>query len=101
MEKVRRRRYRAEAWRKILGRFEESGQAESVFCAQERISTQSLRRWRLRLGGESDRALVSKAAHVTSHPAGFIDLGTLRSSVSRLEVRLELGAGIVLSIARG
>jgi hypothetical protein len=101
MEKVRRRRYRAETWSKILGRFEESGLAESAFCAQERISTQSLRRWRLRLGGESDRALVTKAAHLTSQPAGFIDLGDLRSGASRLEVRLELGAGVVLSIARG
>jgi len=33
--------------------------------------------------------------------APFIDLGDLRSGDSRLEVRLELGAGIVLSIARG
>ena len=98
MEKIRRRRYRAETWRKILGRFEESGLAESVFCARERISTQSLRRWRLRLGGGSDRALVTKAS---SQPIGFIDLGDLRSGASRLEVRLELGAGIVLSIARG
>jgi hypothetical protein len=101
MEKIRQRRYRAETWRKILGRFEESGLAAPVFCARERISTQSLHRWRSRLGGESDGALVAKATQLASKTAGFIDLGDLRSGDSRFEVRLDLGAGIVLSIARG
>jgi len=31
----------------------------------------------------------------------FIDLGDLRSGGPRLEVRLDLGAGVILSIARG
>jgi hypothetical protein len=34
-------------------------------------------------------------------PASFIDLGDLRSSGLRFEVRLDLGGGMVLSIARG
>ena len=101
MAKIRQRRYRAETWRKIMGRFEESGLAAPAFCARERISIQGLRRWRSRLGGESDQALVAKAAQLTSKTAGFIDLGDLRSSGSRIEVRLELGAGLILSIARG
>jgi hypothetical protein len=101
MEKIRRRRYGAETWRRILGRFEESGLAAAAFCARERISTQSLRRWQLRLGGESDRALVAGATQLTSKPAGFIDLGDLRTGDPRVEVRLELGAGIVLSLVRG
>ena len=101
MEKIRRRRYGAETWRRILGRFEESGLAAAAFCARERISTQSLRRWQVRLGGESDQTLVAKATQLTSNAAGFIDLGNLRSGDSRFEVRLELGAGIVLSIGRG
>ncbi|MGB6451836.1 MAG: IS66 family insertion sequence element accessory protein TnpB [Steroidobacteraceae bacterium] len=101
MEKIKQRRYRAQTWRKIVGRFEESGLAAPAFCARERISIQSLYRWRSRLGGESDRALVARAADLTSKTTGFIDLGDLRSGASRFEVRLELGAGIVLSIARG
>jgi len=101
MEKTRQRRYRAETWRKILRRFEESGLAARAFCTRERISIQSLQRWRSRLGGESDQALVAKAAQLTSKTAGFIDLGDLRSGGSRFEVRLELGAGVILSIARG
>ena len=55
----------------------------------------------LRLGGESDRALRRQGGESTSKPAGFIDLGDLRSSGSRFEVRLELGGGVILSIARG
>jgi hypothetical protein len=72
-----------------------------AFCARERISRQSLYRWRSRLGGESDQALVAKAAQLTSPASEFIDLGDLRSGGSRWEVRLDLGAGVVLSIARG
>jgi hypothetical protein len=101
MEKIKQRRYRAKTWRKILDRFEESGLAARAFCARERISMQSLRRWRTRLEGESDLALVAKATELTSKTSGFFDLGDLRTREPRFEVRLELGAGVVLSIARG
>ncbi|SRR5712691_8679512 len=101
MEKIRQRRHGAEVWRRILGRFEESGMTAPAFCARERISRQSLYRWRSRLGGESDQALIAKAAQLTNRASGFINLGDLRSGGSRMEVRLEFGAGVVLSIARG
>jgi hypothetical protein len=101
MDKIKQRRFGAETWRKILGRFEESGTTAQTFCLREGISTKSLRRWQLRLGGDTDQALVSKAACLTSKPAGFIDLGDLRSGSSRYEVRLDLGAGVILSIVRG
>jgi hypothetical protein len=101
MEKIRQRRHGAKAWRGILGRFEESGMTAPAFCARERISRQSLYRWRSRLGGESDQALVAKAAQLTNKAAGFIELGDLRSGGPRMEVRLEFGAGVILSIARG
>jgi hypothetical protein len=99
MERVKQRRFRAGGWRKILGRFEDSGLTAQAFCANERISTRSLRRWQLRLG--TDSALPVKAARPASKAAGFIDLGDLRSGGSRFEVRLELGGGVILSIARG
>jgi hypothetical protein len=101
MQKIKQRRYRAETWQKILGRFEESGLTAPAFCAREGISTQSLQRWRSRLCGESDHALVTKATQLTRKTDEFIDLGALRSADSRFEVRLELGAGLILSIARG
>jgi hypothetical protein len=101
MEKVKQRRFRAGGWRKILGRFEESGLTAQAFCANERISARSLRRWQLRLGAGLEEALPVKTARPTSKPDGFIDLGALRSDGPKFEVRLELGAGVVLSIARG
>lgn len=101
MQRIKRRRYGAEAWRKILGRFEESGLMAPAFCARERISRQSLRRWRSRLGAEPDHSLVAEARQLTRKADEFIDLGALRSPESRFEVRLELGAGVILSIARG
>jgi hypothetical protein len=97
MEKIKQRRYGAKGWRKILCRFEESGLTALAFCTQERISTKSLRRWQLRL---ADDSVVANVAPSASKPAGFIDLGDLRTGGSRYEVRLELGVGIVLSIAR-
>jgi hypothetical protein len=101
MQGIKRQRYSAETWRRILGRFEESGLTARAFCVRERISRQSFYGWRARLGGESDQALVAKAAQLTSPASGFIDMGDIRSGGSRLEVRLDLGAGVVLSIARG
>ena len=101
MQQSKQRRYRADTWQKILGRFEESGLTAAAFCAREKICTKSLYRWRSRLGGGSDHALVAKAAQLTRKTGDFIDLGDLRSSDSRFEVRLELGAGVILSIARG
>jgi hypothetical protein len=101
MERMMRRRHGAETWRRILGRFEESGMTAPAFCERERVGRQSLYRWRSRLGGESDQALVAKAAQLTSKAAGFIDLGDFRSGGLRMEVRLDLSAGVVLSIARG
>jgi hypothetical protein len=47
-----------------------------------------------------DRALRHKAPSVANTVAEFVDLGALRHSGARLELRLDLGAGIVLSIAR-
>jgi hypothetical protein len=101
MQKMKQRRYRAGAWREILGRFEDSGLGAPAFCARERVSVQSLRRWQSRLGGESGHALVAKAEGLTDKTAEFIDLGALRSAEPRLEVRLELGGGVILCIARG
>ncbi len=53
MEKIKQRRYGAQTWRKIRGRLEEeSGLTPRPYCAREGVSTKSLRRWQLRLGGD-------------------------------------------------
>jgi putative transposase len=101
MEKARQGRLSAKAWRGILARFEESGLTAVAFCEREGISCKSLYRWRSRLGSTSDQPVAPNAASVTNSAAGFIDLGALRTVSSRLELRLDLGGGVLLHLARG
>ena len=44
---------------------------------------------------------MTRREPVAEVSAPFIDLGDLRSGGPRLEVRLDLGGGVILSIARG
>lgn len=100
MEKTTRRRLGAKAWPGMLARFEESGLTAVAFCEREGISSKSFYRWRLRLRGSASRGAAGKDASVTSAAAGFIDLGALRGNSSRLELRLDLGAGMLLHLVR-
>jgi transposase-like protein len=88
----------AEQWRVLLSRFDGSGLSVAEFCAREGISDTSFHRWRGRLqaagSGKPDRAA----------PAAFLDAGVLRRehpSAARLELTLDLGGGLQLSLVRG
>lgn len=102
---MRRVRRNEATWRELFRRQERSGLVTAQFCRREGINAGLFRRWRAVLsepkrrvsgtkGSRSLESLVSKAP--------FIDLGALGSAGgSRIDIRLELGGGIVLSIARG
>jgi hypothetical protein len=50
------------------------------------------------------RAVVDKPARAAPSPvstAGFVDLGALKDAASRLEMRLDLGGGMLLHVVRG
>lgn len=86
-------------WRSLLAKFDGSGLGVDAFCRREAISAASLYRWRTLLsdGREGGEAEVSKQA-----PA-FVDLGTLTSAGSsrpRLDLKLDLGDGLVLHLVR-
>jgi len=102
MGQSKRIRRSATMWRRLFSRQLSSGQSVPEFCRGEKINAALFRRWRSRLkyAGEGQQAPV-RAEPAAEVAVPFIDLGDLRSSGSRVEVRLELGAGIVLSIARG
>ena len=101
MEKTTRRRLSAKAWPGMLARFEGSGLTAVAFCEREGISSKSFYRWRLRLrGSASQSGAADKGAGVTNAAGGFIDLGALRGGSSRLELRLDLGAGMLLHLVR-
>jgi putative transposase len=83
---------RSEAdWRAIIARFDGSGTSMAEFCRRESIGLESFRRWRNHLDSSQQRA------------SGFLELGTLPTPVeaSRLELKLDLGCGIVLHLVRG
>jgi Transposase len=92
----------AAVWRQLFSRQSSSGLSVSEFCRREGINAGLFRRWRSTLkGSQSDRRMTRRTERAVGVPAPFIDLGDLRSGGPRFEVRLDLGSGVVLSIARG
>jgi len=100
MRQVKRIRRSAATWRELFTRQMSSGVSVPEFCRREGINASVFRRWRLSLK-RSARSHQVEARMEPAVAAPFIDLGDLRAGGPRLEVRLELGAGVVLSIARG
>lgn len=105
------RRLDAGTWGEVLERFAVAGTTVGEFCERERLSTSSFYRWRDRLqSARTDTRAVEprlpSAAGVAERPraAHFIELGSLagssRDADSGLELRLDLGGGVVLQITR-
>ena len=68
----------------------------------EAISTASFYRWRSMLEGASAEPPPQKAPSAASPTPGFVDLGTLRPATNaRVELRLDLGGGVLLHLVRG
>lgn len=85
--------------RALLSRFEGSGLGVAAFCQRERISAASFYRWQRESGGAIDRPTVADG----ERESAFVDLGALRtqaSATSRLDLRLDLGDGLVLHLVR-
>jgi hypothetical protein len=102
MHKIKGRRRDGSAWREILSRLEGSGLSVQEFCRREGLDAWSVYRWRTRLGTGGGQEVISAPACEKPSAGGFIDLGALADSGgSRLEVRLDLGAGVLLTLVRG
>lgn len=97
MEQIRRRQS-AEEWRGVLARYASSGLTVAAFCQRESISTASFYRWRCALSGAPSRSRQPRGA---ANTAKFVDLGNLHSHRPRLELRLDLGGGVLLHLVRG
>lgn len=109
MSGQRRRRLGAGTWRELMRRFDASGSTVSEFCAREGLCQSSFYRWRARVGSPSGMGALARPAGGRTLPeqpaaASFIDLGSLasarRDASNCLELRLDLGGGIVLQIVR-
>jgi hypothetical protein len=100
MQRVKaKRRLRAEAWPAMVSRFAGSGMTAEAFSEQQRVSLASLEHWqeKLQQARPSQRTAVTPAQ---SQRAGFVDLGALGGSGARVELRLDLGDGVLLTLSR-
>ena len=102
-----RRHLDTQGWREVLRRFEAAATTVEAFCAREGLSSSSFYRWRERLqrDGAPAKAPRTRASGIAvPAPSGFIELGDLAHAQCRtqagLQVRLELGGGLVLQITR-
>jgi hypothetical protein len=88
----------------MVARFAQSGLTEEVFCQGEGVSPKLFHRWRTKRVRATPRAMLDKPMRVAPSPvstAGFVDLGSLKDSGSKLEMRLDLGGGVLLHVVRG
>jgi transposase-like protein len=99
MNEIKRRRLSEDAWRSLLARHAESGLSVKAFCDREAIGAASFYQWRSKLSG-SGETLSAGPADKPMTNAGFVDLGTLSATASRFELRLDLGGGVLLHLAR-
>ena len=95
------RRDRSE-WRSLLSGFEQNALSVEAYCRRESISAASFYRWRGILGAKAWRRPEVTMARDTA-PA-FVDIGALNSApahLPRLDLKLDLGEGLVLHLVRG
>lgn len=80
-----------------------------AFCAQESINPSSFYRWRGLSGDPQARSVGDLATREVARveqralrtAAEFVDLGSLGTTRSRVELRLDLGDGLLLTLVRG
>lgn len=103
MQQIKRVRRSEAVWRELLSRQAASGLRVSEFCRREGINAGLFRRWRATLGESQRHSEPRRAPNETKAMAAapFIDVGVLGSRGARVEVRLELGDGMTLSVVRG
>jgi hypothetical protein len=98
------KRRSAETWRAMVARFCQSGLTEEAFCEGEGVSAKLFHRWRAKRTSATPRAVADKPVRVAPSPvssSGFVDLGSLKDRGSKLEMRLDLGGGVLLHVVRG
>lgn len=89
-------------WQSLLSGFEQSALSVEAYCRRESISAASFYRWRGILGFKARMRSDVPAVHDTA-PV-FVDIGALNASPvhrPRLDLKLDLGEGLVLHLVRG
>jgi len=102
-----------EAWRERIARQRASGKTIAAFCEEENLGKSTFSYWRRRLGVAPVATRVARKR--TAQAAPFLDLGPIKGvrpaesvggkgveyeSSAGVELRLELGGGVVLHLTR-
>lgn len=107
MDGVRRRHRGAAGWAVVMERWRASGLSVEAFCRRDGVNRAGFYRWRALLAPSQSQGSVptcNASAMAVPPPTGFVDLGVLGQSAGpggRFELRLDLGAGLVLTLVRG
>jgi len=102
----KRRRLTECAWRELFHRFSGAGLTVEAFCQREGLSRSSFNRWRSRLPMRSGTVAATAvgASDKRQSAAPFVDLGLLgaagTAAPAGLEMRLDLGGGLSLTLVR-
>jgi len=100
MDQIKRIKRSEATWREIFARHASSQMSVLEFCRSEGINPGVFQRWRSMLnGGSAGEKSASRTVAKSVTP--FIDIGAVGADRTRMEVRLELGGGVVLTVARG
>ena len=107
---------RETAWRNRLARYAGSKLTVEAFCQREAVSVASFYLWRTRLRNSQGNALTAPRALPVAAASPFIDLGSVSHRAisttaaidthiahhepAAINIRLDLGGGMVLHIAR-
>ena len=110
MDRVQSQAAKEMAWRDHLARHVASGKSIAAFCRAEQISQANFYAWRTKLRGgavgfsvpSADRTFIDLGA--VSRPAADQDIARLPTPGavvnSSIELRIDLGSGLVLTITR-
>jgi hypothetical protein len=92
-------------WRSEVAQQEQSGLTVRAYCQREGLNVYSLYAWRTRVRSEQEQTQpVSQAGAKRCLADDFIDLGELGSTgsnQSRVQVKLDFGQGLTLTLVRG
>ncbi|MBX3670858.1 MAG: IS66 family insertion sequence element accessory protein TnpB [Rhodocyclaceae bacterium] len=108
---MRRVRRDEQQWKVLVQAQAGSGLSVSEYCLREAVSEASFYRWRALVGGKASAknqpmGLTKPVQAMT----GFLDLGVLGAAsgrgetsdaAARLELKLDLGGGLILHLVRG
>jgi len=104
MEERKLRRLNAKQWAEMMERFDGEGNTSVTdFCRREGVSKSAFHRQRAQLRKPPPQPVMKphQAVPLASKPR-FVDLGEIEkpSQAGSLEIRLDLGGGVTLSLIR-